>query len=1369
MNPFSLLSRLGLRWQLFLIVLVGATPIVALMLYDASADRRHEAWEIERDAQEIAVDAAWQHEQLLDQGRQMLSLLAQQDEIASGDVAACTALLATVLQRSSSYTNIAVADLSGDTTCSALPSSTTINVSDRPYFQMAYSTRDFAVGTYLVGRASGKANLPFAYPVTDASGRVQQIILAGLDTSWLGEFAAGSRLPYDADLSVLDRNGAVLAHYPEVHAQGNDRDIIERVFVDSVGPIGEGTATTRDEHGVERYYAFVPLRGGAGDAIAYFGVSFPEEEAFAGINRTLRRNVGGLMIVALLALLASWRVSERLITRPTKGLTAAATKLAAGDLQARSGLRHGQGEMGQLAASFDQMANALEGRQQALEAALRHTQLILDSAGEGILGLDVQANVTFMNPAASQMLGWAPGELAGKPAHDTIHCSREDRSTYPAEDCPVLASLRDGTVHRGQDETYWRKDGTPLPVDWTSTPVRDERGHIAGAVVTFMDVTERQRAEGELKQRYHELSALQQVSEVVATSLNVRVVAATAAEAVLWVLDLDGGIIRYIDPKTQELVLLADHGLPEAMARDVRAEPRMPRGQGLVGAVANTGQTLTLSDVSHDPRVLRQSLKEAGFSSFIGVPLKIQNEVVGVFSGFSRVERMFSQGDIALASSIGNVVGMAIANAHLFEKVEDLGRDWECTFNTMGEGVAIMGKDFRIQRANSSLAKMVNTTSQALVGQRCYEALHSPEGPIPQCPGARCMVEKRPCELVRREPTLGDRWLHLRCDPVLGPDGEIVSIVHTFSDVTEVKRAEARLLAAETRYRTLFDESPDGVLIVGQDGKAIDFNETAYRQLGYTREEFAKLSIGDWEAVQTPEEIQATIALVLREGRADFAAVHRTKRGDLRNVLVTTKTMEVDGQVVFHTLFRDITWLKQAEQELLKLRQAVGNSNDVVFMTDRNGTFTFVNAAFTRVYGYTAEEVVGKCTPRIIKSGLMPPEAYARFWKVLLDKQVVAGEITNRNKAGVLVPTESSANAIVDEAGNTIGFLAIQRDITERKLAEKKVQESELRYRTLAEAAHDAIFIVDPDTVLLYVNNFAASQLGSVPEEVVGKRLGQAFPPLETGPTWDGIQRVVASAEPVYVEQSTPFPGSDELWLGTWLVPLKNDRGVVEAVLGVSRDITAAKVAEEQVRASLAEKETLLKEVHHRVKNNLQVISSLLDLQAETVKDQEALRVFRETQNRVRSMSLVHERLYRSADLANIEFDEFVGTLVNNLTRSYGASAEVVAVSVNVGAVLVPVDKAVPFGLIINELVSNAFKHAFPGGRRGTLEIGFRLENGRFSLTVRDDGVGIPSTFDVSRATTLGLQLVNALTAQCRGTLEVHSNGGTEFRLTFPS
>ncbi|MCJ7811937.1 ATP-binding protein [bacterium] len=219
----------------------------------------------------------------------------------------------------------------------------------------------------------------------------------------------------------------------------------------------------------------------------------------------------------------------------------------------------------------------------------------------------------------------------------------------------------------------------------------------------------------------------------------------------------------------------------------------------------------------------------------------------------------------------------------------------------------------------------------------------------------------------------------------------------------------------------------------------------------------------------------------------------------------------------------------------------------------------------------------------------------------------------------------------------------------------------------------------------------------------------------------------------------------------------------------LQKELTERLKVEELIKASLKEKDVLLKEIHHRVKNNLQVICSLLYLQSKNAKDEQALEMFKESENRIKSMALIHEELYQSENIVRIDLADYIQRLTSHLSNSYGIKMGIIDISLQIDKVSLSIDKAIPCGLIINELVSNSLKYGFPNEAKGKISVVLISENeNHVTLTVKDNGVGLPTGFDFQNTDTLGLQLVNTLTRQLKGHIDLNSNHGTTFKITFP-
>jgi PAS domain S-box-containing protein len=249
-------------------------------------------------------------------------------------------------------------------------------------------------------------------------------------------------------------------------------------------------------------------------------------------------------------------------------------------------------------------------------------------------------------------------------------------------------------------------------------------------------------------------------------------------------------------------------------------------------------------------------------------------------------------------------------------------------------------------------------------------------------------------------------------------------------------------------------------------------------------------------------------------------------------------------------------------EELLRLRLAVGASGEIVFMTGTDGVFTYVNPEFTRVYGYEPSEVVGRATPRLLKSGTMPRAEYETFWRLLTAGQVVRREFVNKTKDGTLLHVQGSANPIVDDSGAFLGFLGIQRDVTESRRIETALAESMRQYQVLANAAEDMIFIVNRAGRIEYANAAAGVKFGILPEAMIGNTLGDTFPPGIAAEMWRALSAVFDTGTRQLFENRFESPAGD-LWLETSVVPIEKN-GTCRAVLGIARDVTERKLLEHQ-------------------------------------------------------------------------------------------------------------------------------------------------------------------------------------------------------------
>lgn len=335
-------------------------------------------------------------------------------------------------------------------------------------------------------------------------------------------------------------------------------------------------------------------------------------------------------------------------------------------------------------------------------------------------------------------------------------------------------------------------------------------------------------------------------------------------------------------------------------------------------------------------------------------------------------------------------------------------------------------------------------------------------------------------------------------------------------------------------------------------------------------------------------------------------------------------------------------------------------------------------------------------------------------------------------------------------------------EIAERKVVEEALRESENKNNSLLQAIPDLMFIVTEDGTFVDYRTDRPDTPIIPPDKIIGKNISDIG--LFNGDIELALKKIKKTLKTDTLQNfEVHFPIESGLKYYEARIKKLNDC----EVLCIVRDITEAKQAEDKLNKSLKEKDVLLKEIHHRVKNNLQIVSSLLSLQSQYIKEPDSVEIFKESQSRIISMALIHEKLYQTGDLTRINLSEYTSELVSDLFQSYSVNTYLVKYEVESKNILLNINTAIPCGLIINELVTNSIKHAFPNNRSGEIKIKIEYQGDDFLLNVQDNGVGFPENLDIGDVKTLGLQLVTSLTRQLDGTIELDRKGGTSFTIKF--
>lgn len=463
----------------------------------------------------------------------------------------------------------------------------------------------------------------------------------------------------------------------------------------------------------------------------------------------------------------------------------------------------------------------------------------------------------------------------------------------------------------------------------------------------------------------------------------------------------------------------------------------------------------------------------------------------------------------------------------------------------------------------------------------------------------------------------------------------------------------------------------------------------------------------------------------------------------------------------------EISERKSAEKSLHKannlIRSLIDAIPDIVIFKDTEGRHLIANKAFEEFTGMKEIDALGKTDHDILPSDLAEScrrsdeEAMRGVDPICLDETTV--------RDGKKIYFGTTKVPVFDDMGKCSGIVGIARNITDHKYILQELRESETKLRTLFDSANDAIFVLDLEGNFIDINRTAHERLGYTKDEMLSMHISRLDPPEFAARVPERFEKIIKHGYAVFESAHYRKDGT--------IMPVEVntrtiDYGGRKVIFSLIRDITERKLAENTIVAALKEKEVLLKEIHHRVKNNMQIIASMLRLQAEYIKDKESRLIFEESRKRIEAISLIHEKLYRSRDLAEIDFREYVTELTAGLISLYPFAPDQVELNIEMDNIIFDVTSSIPCGLIITELVSNAAKHAFPDGRKGTITLSMKRPDEKcIMLAVKDDGVGLPETIDFRNTQSLGLQLVIALVDQLGGTIETTGNRGTEFRIKF--
>ena len=592
-------------------------------------------------------------------------------------------------------------------------------------------------------------------------------------------------------------------------------------------------------------------------------------------------------------------------------------------------------------------------------------------------------------------------------------------------------------------------------------------------------------------------------------------------------------------------------------------------------------------------------------------------------------------------------------------------------------------------------------------------------------------------------------------------------IAHNISDIVGNKKKPNKLLSSQLSLNNfpLAEIEWDSSLNITR------WSPKAEELFGYTEEEaisedrLLEKFIHEDDAEFVKEKIRETY----EKGQKDVSVINRNITKDGRviycewyNSLLYNKN---DDVVAMYSLVHDVTdreeALDNAKRSMLSYQDLFNSISDAIYLLDKDGIIIEANDGLESTFGYQKEEVVGNHTKVLAPPGKYDPDRIKEIRDNAFKGKPGKYEGWGRKKNGEIIPTEFLVNT-----GNYFGdevLIVIERDISDRKESEEALKQREGLFSKLFNSSPIGIALLNEHHEVEMVNDGFEQLFGYRENELKGLELDKLIVPEKRH---EFAISLTESAKVQEVTEKRVRKDGTILDVIIYAVPVVVDRSVV-GIYGIYVDITDRRQAEESIRQSLKEKEMLLAEVHHRVKNNLAVITGLLELQSFSADNDHAKRILKDSQMRVNSIAMVHEKLYQTENFSEIDISQYFEELTEIIQKTMKKSDTEVKIELEIEPIKLPIIQAIPCGLLLNEIITNSFKHAFDGRDRGTINVSLTKDSENIHFRINDDGIGLPEKLESSIHSSLGMTLIKTLAKQLSSSFDFRTENGAIFEFEF--
>ncbi|MBI5679389.1 MAG: PAS domain S-box protein [Methanobacterium sp.] len=1010
--------------------------------------------------------------------------------------------------------------------------------------------------------------------------------------------------------------------------------------------------------------------------------------------------------------------------------------------------------------------------EESLKESEEKYRAMMDFSSDAVMLADLEGNLIECNKKSEELIGYSKNEILKLNIND-IHPLEELEKIQKAF---KNISKRNVAVF---DTLVLTKDNKKVPVDITASLVEYGDKQIIQGI--FRDITEHKIAEDLLK----------------------KVMDVAPYGAHHYVLNSDGQLIFTGANKSADLILKVDNS--QFIGKTIEEAFPNLKGTDILEAykkVASIGETYETNQVEYDGEKI------------VGI-----FEVHAINTGEDKMTVFFR--DVTETKKAENKLKSSLKEKQkLLQQHEKSESRYRAIFENSGTAILNFKDDGTIIMVNSEWESLSGYSREEVEGKMKWMELVHPDY-------IEKMMEYHQKRMIDQKSAphgyetvfikkSGDLLvMYVTVTAIPGTDKWLASAI----DITDLKKTQKALEKNVLRFRALAEYAVDGIITTDSQGKILYFNDSLLNMFGYTQDELQNSKL----TKLMPERFRKNFMKTLKKFRftGEHSLVGRTiettglkNNGNEFPFEMSLTKWETNEKIYFTSIIRDITERKKSEKALKEseayYRTIFDYSGAATVIIEDDTTISLANPEFEKLSGYSVDEIEGKIkwTKFIFEDDLEKMENYHRQRRI--NPEVVPenyefrffnryGELKDIMLFVALIPgTKKSVASLLDTTKQKKANDYLKWELKVNEALNKIYPQLVSSKSTIDEIAN---LILNQSLKLTDSKSGLIGEIKPISKEIIILSVIPSMPlkgpqkpilKLDKDNIYGGLMgHSLNIKRGFFTNDAVSYPSYSKVdghfKIEKFLsvpVMLKNEIMGQISIANSSRDYTEhdldaikrlsnfyslalQKIRDrEEIKSSLKEKEILLKEVHHRVKNNMQIISSLLNLQIQFEDIDETVDVLKESQGRVKSMALVHEKLYQSDSFSKINFKEYIKNLVSDIFNSYGIKGKI-GLELDIDDLNIGIDTAVPLGLIINELVTNSAKYAFPQGKKGIIKILFKLVDDKYFLTISDDGVGIPHDIELGKTKTLGLQLVINLINQIDGNIEIGRNHGTEFKIIF--